>query len=209
MVRPRYLSSALIAGVLLAGCGGGDDGGDAPAPAPPVEAALTEAELISEGDRICAEVNAAIGTINASEATDETSKEAQRGDIYLGLADRLDDLGEPSDGAAPTAVIAAARDLADSGGDTTALTAFQEAAEEYGLTECAEEPVAPTGTPGLGDDEGGSGSSTPTPAPAPAPAPAPTPAPTPAPDPDGGFSPGGGSSGGGGGSAPSGGISPG
>ena len=116
-------------------------------------------------------------------------------------------LGEPSDGTAPTEVIAAARELADSEGDETALVSFQDAADSYGLTACTEEPEAPAGTPELSDSGDGSdpdpSTSTPTPSPAPAPAPAP------APDTGGGYSPGGGSSGGGGSAAPSGGISPG
>jgi hypothetical protein len=206
-LRIHHFAIASIVVLGVGACGGGDDQEEAPVTTAPVEVALTEAELISEADQICAEVNAAIGTINASEATDEASKADQRGDIYLGLADRLDELGEPSDGTAPTEVIAAARELADSEGDETALVSFQDAANSYGLTACTEEPEAPAGTPELSDSGDGTdpdpSTSTPTPAPTPAPAPAP------APDTGGGYSPGGGSSGGGGSAAPSGGISPG
>jgi pyruvate/2-oxoglutarate dehydrogenase complex dihydrolipoamide acyltransferase (E2) component len=207
VVRNGLVAVGLSAALVAAGCGGGGDE-EAPAtPVPPAEVVLSQAELISEADSICAEVNAAIGTINSSEATDETSKEAQRGDIYLGLADRLEELGNPADGSAPTEVISAARELADSTGDEVALTSFQQAAEDYGLDSCAEEPEAPSGTPSISGEGDTADSGTGTPAPAPAPTPAPAPAPAPAPD--GGYSPGGGSSGGGGGAAPSGGISPG
>lgn len=145
------MAIAIIAAVGLvgaAGCGGGDDEGDA-APEP-VEtttepASITKAQLITQGDGICAEVNAAVGTIAASESADETIKETQISDIYSGMAERLDELGTPSDGDAPTAVIMAAQGLAESDASdgSDALETFQSAAGEYGFIECGEAPVAP------------------------------------------------------------------
>lgn len=197
------LAIGFLAGVvLLAGCGGGDEETAAPVTEEPTEVILTKDELIAEADGVCAEVNAAIGTINSAESADEAAKAAQTADLYDGLADRLEELGEPSDGSPPTAVIAAARALGSSDADATDLVAFQEAADEYGFSTCAEDPEAPSGTPSTSDGDGSGtseGSSATTPAPAPAPAPAP--------DTGGGASPS--TPGSGGGSSPSGGISPG
>jgi hypothetical protein len=157
---------ALIGTAGVAGCGGGDEE-EPPAPAPveqPEDSPeLTRGELISEGDRYCAEVNAAVGTIGTSTA-DDSLKESQVAEIYDGLADDLESLGTPTEGDAPTDVIDAARELAESdsvSGDA-ALAAFQSAAVEYGFTECGEAPAAPAGgstdvpaDPGTGDSTGG------------------------------------------------------
>lgn len=139
--------AVLALGAGIAACGGGDEEEPA-APATTTTGAtetvaLTTAALIDEGDAICAEVNAALGSIAASTA-DETTKSSQITDIYDGLAERFGQLGTPSDGEPPTEVIAAARDLADGSTDTSAFTA---AAEEYGFTDCAEEPEAVTYSP--------------------------------------------------------------
>ena len=202
-----------------AGCGGGDDSED-PAPAP-VETTttdsattdLTKDELIAEGDDICAEVNSAVGTIDASTTADPSIAESQIADIYSGMADRLEELGTPTDGDAPTDVIDAAQALADSGstdGDT-ALSDLQTAATEYGFEECGDAPAAPSSTSGSSSGTDPStvpadpGYVPPTTAPAPT-APAPTAPPStgggvaPAPEP---------STGGGSGSSTGGGISPG
>lgn len=188
---------------LLVACGGGDEQAPDSTAGEAIEVVLTRDELIAEADGICAEVNAAIGTIDSSEAADESLRAAQRADIYEGLADRLQELGTPSDGSPPTAVISAARALGDSEADSTDLEAFQAAADEYGLSTCAEDPEAPSGTPSVegGDPGTAGGSAGTTPAPAPAPAPAPTPGT------GGGTTPA--TPGTGGGTAPSGGISPG
>lgn len=127
-------------GMGVAACGGGDDT-ETTAPATTTTettepVALTTEDLITQGDAICAEVNAALGAISASTA-DETTKSSQVTDIYDGLAERLGDLGTPSDGEPPTDVIAAAQDLADGATDSTE---FQTAATEYGFTDCAEAP---------------------------------------------------------------------
>jgi hypothetical protein len=189
---------------LIAACGGGGD--EAPDPAvsgEPIDVVLTRDELIAEADKVCAEVNAAVGTIDASEAADEALRAAQRADLYEGLVDRLEALGNPSDGSPPTAVIAAARALGDPESDAADLEAFQEAADEYGLSTCTEDPEAPTGTPSVdGDGADGTGGAT-----GATPAPAPVPAPTPTPGTGGGAAPA--TPGTGGGTAPSGGISPG
>lgn len=175
-----------------------------PEPAP---SALTQTELISAGDNICAEINAAVGTIQASETSDETIKATQIASLYSGLAERLDGLGIPTDGDAPVDVIATAEALGDpaTSDQETALAEFQQTAADYGFTDCAESPSAPistgtdtdTGTD-PGTDTGGTVE----------PAPAPEPAPVAPPDTGGGVAPAPPDTGGGSGGS-SGGISPG
>ncbi|MFZ9669451.1 MAG: hypothetical protein ACO3CR_06320 [Solirubrobacterales bacterium] len=194
-------------GAVLAACGGGDSESDPVQTEKPTEVVLTQDELIAEADGICAEVNAAIGTIDSAEAADATEQAAQRADIYDGLADRLEELGNPSDGSPPTAVIAAARALGASDADEEDLSNFQEAADDYGLSTCAEDPEAPSGTPSVSDGTDTGSSSGSTSGTTPVPVPAPAPAPAPVPDDGGGAAPV--NPGSGGGVAPSGGISPG
>lgn len=193
--RNSLILLLVAAGSLAAaGCGGSDDEKPPPAPAATTDTAtsLTKAELIADGDGICAEVNAAVGSISSSTTADEAIKSSQIADIYSGLAERLDGLGTPSDGDAPTQVVQAAKTLADSGASDggTALEDFQTAATDYGFNDCADAPAAPSSSasgsstaPSTGSD---SGSVPAEPAPAPAtPAPAPAPA-APAPPPAGG-----------------------
>jgi len=151
-INKKSVILLMVAALSLgaAGCGGGDDSEEAPETAPvtttDTATSVTQDELIFEGDNICAEVNAAVGTIDSSTTADETIKETQIADIYAGLAESLEGLGTPTDGEAPTEVIEAAQTLADSSsidGDT-ALAEFQAAATDYGFTECGEAPAAPS-----------------------------------------------------------------
>ncbi|HMT03909.1 MAG TPA: hypothetical protein PKD76_00020 [Solirubrobacterales bacterium] len=142
----RLFGTAFVASVLalgLAACGGGDDEEPAPVTTATTDAAeavtITTEELIDQGDEICAEVNAAIGSIDASTADEET-KASQREGIYEGLAESLGALGSPTDGEPPTDVIAAVQDLADGSTDVAAL---QTAATDYGFSDCAEAPEVP------------------------------------------------------------------
>ncbi|MFI5027955.1 MAG: hypothetical protein ACHQCF_03115, partial [Solirubrobacterales bacterium] len=69
----RYRTSLIlvvpIAALALAGCGGGGGEETTAAPVTTTEPqSLSKAELIQQGDGICAEVNAAVGTVEASEA---------------------------------------------------------------------------------------------------------------------------------------------
>ena len=60
-----------LAALAIAGCGGGDGGSTETTATVEAPTALSKAELISQGDAICAEVNAAIGSAAASEAVAE------------------------------------------------------------------------------------------------------------------------------------------
>lgn len=158
---------ALLALALpAAGCGGG--GGDDSTTAAPAEtteeaAALTKDELISRGDGICAEVNAAVGTVGST-SSEVGGQAAQVAGLYGGMVERLKDLGAPSDDSAGYAeFIAAAESLAQAEDNvklasereegealaeaeaeaSSALDSFQSAASAFGLEDCAEAPAAP------------------------------------------------------------------
>src|SRR3954451_7656522 len=88
---------ALVA-LLIAGCGGGG-GDETETTTPTVEepAALSKDELIQQGDGICAEVNAAVGVLSGSETPETTPGESSEkiANLYLGMVERLQDLGSP------------------------------------------------------------------------------------------------------------------
>jgi hypothetical protein len=231
----RVICLMLAGSAVLAGCGGDDD----PAPETPVVTPTTEKtpaiskqDFIEQGDGICAEVNAALGALDSTDA----EATAERADLYDGMVDKLRGLGKPDDEAGLDAVLssgddlaAAESDAADAAdqGDDTALAAaeseasasqaeFAAAASDYGFEECGQGATAP----------GAAGVTTPGTATAPvapvtpAPVTPTTPAPsTAAPAPSGGTSegtsPGAGTAGGGtaggatGGTSGSGGVGPG
>lgn len=162
----RLLVVSSLAALAIAGCGGGDDGDStAAAPVETTEAttALSKEELIAQGDGICAEVNAAVGTVGST-SSDAESQASQVAGLYGGMVERLKGLGAPSDDSAGYAeFIAAAEALAQAeenvelaseredaesltGAETeasSALASFQSAAATFGLEECAEAPAAP------------------------------------------------------------------
>lgn len=168
-----------LAALAIAGCGGGDDDSTestATAEAPP---ALSKAELISQGDAICAEVNAAVGSTGSSEA-EAPEQTAQVADLYIGMVDSIRRLGAPAEEAGYAEFIAAADELSAVEGEAKlaaeredtaalgevatqaapALEEFQSAAEEYGFEDCSEGPSAPVTGAGSGvtppaEEEGG------------------------------------------------------
>jgi len=168
MRPPRNLKIAVplaaVVALAIAGCGGGgDDSTETTAATTETTPALSKAELISQGDAICAEVNAAIGSIAGSEA--EVSEQIiQVSDRYIGLVESIKRLGTPSDKAGYSELMAAAEELSKIEGeaklaaereDTTALGAaatkaapaleeFESVAGEYGFENCSEGPSAPT-----------------------------------------------------------------
>lgn len=153
-----------VAALLVAGCGGGGSSDSSESTATATTAApraLSKAELIEQGDAICAEVNAAVGSVGSSST--ENSPAGQAADLYSGMVASLNNLGTPQEtngyaefsGAAEE--LAKAQDevkLASERGDTagleaaestasSALTSFQNAASEYGFKDCSEGPSAP------------------------------------------------------------------
>jgi hypothetical protein len=155
---------ALAAALALAGCGGGGDGGTTAAPVETTEAepTLTKDDLIAQGDAICAEVNAAVGTLGATE-TEASDQVSQAADLYGGMVERLQALGTPDEAEGYEEFADAADELAQATSDaklasergdeealasaqedvSSSLAAFQEAASSYGFEDCAEAPSAP------------------------------------------------------------------
>jgi hypothetical protein len=170
----KILIALSLGALALAGCGGGgDDTTEATATAE-APAALSKADLISQGDAICAEVNAAVGSVAASESEDETARVA---DLYVGMVESLKRLGAPAEEDGYPEFIAAADELSEVEGElklaaeredaatleeassaaVPALEGFEDEAQRYGFEECGEEPTAPsaTGTGAAPAEEGG------------------------------------------------------
>jgi hypothetical protein len=164
------LSKTLILAVPLAvlaisGCGGG--GGDSTSTKATTETtpALSKAELISQGDAICGEVNAAAGAaeIVAAEG-EEAALKAKVAGLYIGMVESIKRLGAPDEAAGYAEFSAAADELSKVEGETKlaaeredtaalaeaaakstpALEEFESVAGEYGFESCSEGPSAPT-----------------------------------------------------------------
>jgi len=183
--KTTLLILGVLAALLVAGCGGG--GGETESTTTPTieePSALTKDELIAQGDGICAEVNAAVGTLaNAeSEAASATGDSEKIANLYLGMVERLQELGTPEGDSGDYAkFMEAAEELAkvegelklaaeredvaaveEKGGEAaSALESFQSQAAIYGFEDCSEEPGLPTpagsgtATPGGEESEGG------------------------------------------------------
>jgi len=176
-VNPRriWIVALPAAALLVAGCGGGGGGDSSESTAITTAAApraLSKAELIEQGDAICGEVNAAVGSVGSS-STENSSPASQAAGLYSGMVASLNNLGTPqeTDGYAEFSSaaeeLAKAEDevkLASERGDTAgleaaessaseALTSFQNAASEYGFEDCSEGPSAPA-TAGPGAEAG-------------------------------------------------------
>ncbi|HEX8050767.1 MAG TPA: hypothetical protein VF504_04805, partial [Solirubrobacterales bacterium] len=162
-----------LAALLIAGCGGGDET-ETTTPTVEEPTALTQDELIDEGDGICAEVNAAVGALTASETTEgsEAEETEKVANLYTGMVERLQDLGAPADDDGSYAkFMEAAEELAKVEGEVklaaeredleaigeangeaeVALEDFQSQAAIYGFEDCSEGPgelPAPTGPGG-------------------------------------------------------------
>lgn len=154
-----------VVALLIVGCGGGGSSDSSESTATTTASAprsLSKAELIEQGDAICAEVNAAVGSVGSS-STENSSPATQAASLYSGMVASLNNLGTPqeTDGYAEFSStaeeLAKAEDevkLASERGDTagleaaeanasSALTSFQNAASEYGFKDCSEGPSAP------------------------------------------------------------------
>src|SRR5689334_13468636 len=100
------------AALAIAGCGGGGDDETTEATTAETPTALTKAELISQGDAICGEVNAAIGAAASSEA-ETTAQSLQVANLYIGMVESLKNLGEPVESEGYAEFVAAANALSE------------------------------------------------------------------------------------------------
>lgn len=176
MSLPRHTIAvlALLALLALAGCGGGSSDSTASTPTTTeTTTTLSKAQLISQGDAICAEVNAAVGSVGNSEAGVQ-DQITQVSSLYTGLVERLKGLGTPDETAGYSEFLAAAEELAKiedeaklaaERADTAALgeaatraapalEEFESAAGAYGFKNCSEGPSAPAAA---GTTEGSTG----------------------------------------------------
>ena len=189
MRRPGHktllLLLAALAALFVAGCGGGGDETETTTPTIEEPAALTQDELIEQGDGICAEVNAAVGALSSSESEEAGSPEQSEkvANLYLGMVERLQDLGAPEESDSDFMNFSEATEqlakvegelklaaeeedvvgLEEAGQEASAaLEEFQSQAAIYGFEDCSDEPGAlptPAGsgeaTPGGEEFEGG------------------------------------------------------
>jgi hypothetical protein len=159
-----------LTALAIAGCGGGGGGTEStPTTTTEEPRKLTKAELIQQGDAICAEVNAAVGALDSEpeeSAVPETIEKTSN--LYLGMVERLQGLGSPEgDDGSYAEFMEAAEKLAKVEGEvklaaeredtealgeaateaTPALEEFQERAETFGFEDCSKGPgeVAPAG----------------------------------------------------------------
>ena len=152
-----------LAALAISGCGGGGDDTTASTATTETTPALSKADLISQGDAICAEVNLAVGSVGASEA-EVDSQVTQVSDLYIGMVENIKGLGEPDEPAGYAEFIAAAEALSKVEGEaklaaeredttalgeaasaaTPALEEFESVAGEYGFEDCSEGPSIPT-----------------------------------------------------------------
>jgi hypothetical protein len=167
MRLPQTLTLAIpLTALAIAGCGGGGDETTATTATAAAPAPLSKADLIAQGDAICGEVNAAVGALGSSES-EASEQTTQAADLYIGMVERIKDLGPPDDEAGYNDVIAAADGLSQVEGElklaaergeetsvssTSALEEFQTAAGEYGFENCSEGPSAPIAGGGSGEE---------------------------------------------------------
>jgi hypothetical protein len=161
---------ALLAIVLVAsGCGGGGSSSTTTAKKPPKEetvAKLSKGQFISQGDAICAEVNTAVGSVDES-AAEASSQTTQIANLYSGMVQSLQRLGQPSEIAGYSEFMGAAEQLAmvenevkaasekenpelleeAAQSSAPAVEEFQQQAAIYGFEDCSEGPHAPAVAP--------------------------------------------------------------
>jgi hypothetical protein len=161
---------ALLALVFVAsGCGGGGSSSTTTAKKPPKEETapkLSKGQFISQGDAICAEVNTAIGSVQES-AAESTSQTTQIANLYGGMVQSLQRLGQPSEIEGYSDFMGAAEQLAMTENEVKAASEqenvalleeasqaavpaveeFQQQAAIYGFEDCSEGPHAPAVAP--------------------------------------------------------------
>jgi len=165
------LALAALLALLVAGCGGGDETETTTTPTIEEPTALTKDELITQGDGICAEVNAAVGALSSSESSEAsvTGDSEKVANLYTGMVERLQDLGAPEGEDAEYAKfeeataelgqveadlkLAAEREdvatVEEKGQEAAAaLEEFQTQAAAYGFEDCSAEPGLPPAVDG-------------------------------------------------------------
>ncbi len=174
MRRPGHktilLLLAIAAALLVAGCGGG--GGEETTEATTTEEPqkLSKAELIEQGDDICAETNAAVGALSSEVETSSIPETTEKtSNLYIGMVEGLQELGAPEGAESVySEFMEAGEELAKVEGEvklaaeredtaalgeasseaTPALEEFETQAETYGFKQCSEGPHAILGGPG-------------------------------------------------------------
>lgn len=158
------LPALLVVALVVSGCGGGgsESSTTTAKKKEPAATQLSKAGFISQGDAICAEVNTAIGSVESS-AAETTSQTTQIANLYTGMVQSLQRLGQPSEKAGYSEFMGAAEELAMVEGNLKKaaeeedLVALEEASQEavpaveefqsqaavYGFEDCSEGPHAP------------------------------------------------------------------
>src|ERR1044072_9616547 len=120
-IRDRLLFTAALplAALAIAGCGGGDDDSTESVPVAtiPTTTALTKEELIAQGDAICAEGNAAIGSLGSSESPAAGGATGQAANLYVGMVESLKRLGPAEETTGYPEFSAAADELSQAEGE--------------------------------------------------------------------------------------------
>lgn len=155
--RRIWILALPVTALLIAGCGGGSsDSSESTATTTAAPAAMSKAELIEQGDAICAKTYAVTGTLNLEGTTGEARRIAGLHSIMI---KRLLALGTPQETeysyaeytTAAHALVASSEEIvlvakkddpaalrvAESGSLST-LSMFQGLAGAYGFKDCAE-----------------------------------------------------------------------
>jgi hypothetical protein len=170
------LALAALVAPLVVGCGGGGETETTTTPTIEEPAALTKDELITQGDAVCAEVNAAVGALSSSESESSSSETSEKvANLYIGMVERLQDLGSPEGEEAEyekfseateelgqveaDLKLAAEREdeaaLEEKGQEAAAaLEEFQTQAATYGFEDCSAEPGLPPAVDGSPTTDG-------------------------------------------------------
>jgi hypothetical protein len=165
LVLPALLAVALLA----SGCGGSGSSSTTTAKKQPKEETapkLSKGQFISQGDAICAEVNTAVGSVSES-ASEPSSQTTQIANLYSGMVQSLQRLGQPSEIEGYSDFMGAAERLAMTENEVKAASEqenpalveeasqeavpaveeFEQQAAVYGFEECSEGPHAPAVAP--------------------------------------------------------------
>jgi head-tail adaptor len=178
--KTTLLVLAALVGLVIAGCGGGG-GGESTETTATVEEPqkLSKAELIEQGDEVCAETNAAVGALSGAETEASSSEQDEKvANLYTGMIERLQELGAPEGAESGySEFMEAGEELAKVEGEVKLaaerediaaleeakiesepqLEEFEERAEDFGFEDCSKGPgaVTPAGGAGTTPEAGG------------------------------------------------------